>query len=165
MQDNIRFMQMMQHQYCGSCSMPVNLPKLIHENAARNIIIVNYHSPQGQNRAVVFCGKSCMNKFKEFGPIHCVVCESFRQNSKWDLVVRFDKWGEWASLRAICSEKCRNALKPHKKTEMTCNNCNKDRDIESLQRCKRCKIAVYCDKDCQKKHWVKQHQYLCEKRI
>lgn len=161
MQDNIRFMKKLQHQYCGTCSIAVNLPKLIQENKARQIIIVNYHSKRGQNRAVIFCGKDCMNRFTEFGPIHCVVCEGFRETSKWDLLVRFHKLGGWSSIRAVCSEKCHESLKPNKKDKMTCSFC-KSVHNQKLHRCSRCKSVVYCDKECQQKDWAR-HKFACDR--
>ena len=33
---------------------------------------------------------------------------------------------------------------------------------EPLQRCTKCKMAFYCDKDCQKEHWVKVHKDRCK---
>lgn len=163
MEDNVKFMQMMQHQYCGTCSVPVNLPKLIQNKKADQIIIVNYHSRKGQNRAVIFCSKDCMNRFTEFGPIHCVVCDNFRETSKWDFLVRFHKMGDWASVRAVCSEACNESLKADKKAKMTCKKCRTTFE-QKLSRCSRCKQAIYCNKACQVNDWP-NHRYLCDRHV
>ena len=38
----------------------------------------------------------------------------------------------------------------------------KEASSEPLQRCQKCKMAHYCDKDCQKEHWVKVHKERCK---
>ena len=40
-----------------------------------------------------------------------------------------------------------------------CNNCGKD---GSLQNCTKCKVAMYCSKECQVKDWEKKHKTHCK---
>ena len=168
MDDNIRFMRMLQHQYCGTCVRPVNLPLLIQRNECANIIIVNYHSPppQHQNRAVIFCCTDCQDRFKEFGPIHCVVCNKQRKTPKWDVEIVFEKLGGWRSIRGVCSKKCKNSIKKesaNKTKSITCWTCGKDhKGNELIPRCSRCKVARYCNIACQKRHWP-VHKHNCQK--
>lgn len=42
----------------------------------------------------------------------------------------------------------------------TCNACGDIKNEGQFKRCKQCKLARYCDKECQKKHW-KTHKKLC----
>ena len=47
-----------------------------------------------------------------------------------------------------------------------CANClifNWGYEDESLQRCSRCKVLVYCDKQCQQEHWRLVHKHHCKK--
>jgi hypothetical protein len=30
-----------------------------------------------------------------------------------------------------------------------------------MKACARCKVTVYCDADCQKRHWKKEHKHIC----
>jgi len=38
----------------------------------------------------------------------------------------------------------------------------KETSKDPLQRCAKCKVAYYCDKDCQTEHWVKVHKDKCK---
>lgn len=40
-----------------------------------------------------------------------------------------------------------------------CFNCGKEK--ESLSRCSKCKLALYCSKECQKESWISSHKGLC----
>ena len=43
-----------------------------------------------------------------------------------------------------------------------CNNCHKIDDKEHRHyQCNRCRQAIYCSKECQKKHWVASHKQNC----
>lgn len=48
-------------------------------------------------------------------------------------------------------------------TNPICENCLKKPPSVELNRCGRCYIAMYCSRECQKKHWEK-HKYRCCKR-
>lgn len=39
-----------------------------------------------------------------------------------------------------------------------CENCQ---IREGLKRCARCKLACYCSRECQKKHWKAGHKTNC----
>lgn len=43
---------------------------------------------------------------------------------------------------------------------VTCLNCGRLQCNQKLK-CSRCKKAYYCDTDCQKSHWHKEHKYHC----
>src|SRR5579872_5115623 len=42
-----------------------------------------------------------------------------------------------------------------------CGSCNKT--AEKLQKCTGCYFILYCDRDCQKKHWPK-HKLVCQQK-
>ena len=43
-----------------------------------------------------------------------------------------------------------------------CQSCNKKNAL--LKKCKGCKVAVYCSKRCQTRHWVSKHKFQCRNR-
>ena len=46
--------------------------------------------------------------------------------------------------------------------KMQCFGCGRARRLqESFRACSRCKVARYCCKDCQKKHWKEGHKKEC----
>ena len=38
----------------------------------------------------------------------------------------------------------------------------KESSKDPLQRCSKCKVAYYCDRDCQTEHWEKVHKEKCK---
>jgi hypothetical protein len=42
-----------------------------------------------------------------------------------------------------------------------CWTCGKNVSAEELKKCARCKVAKYCDKNCQKKDWTERHKVWC----
>ena len=49
-----------------------------------------------------------------------------------------------------------------------CANClvygwTQPEDLDTLQQCSRCKVLLYCDKECQKEHWMRVHKQHCKK--
>jgi hypothetical protein len=44
-----------------------------------------------------------------------------------------------------------------------CENCQKDLPTSELFECGKCKMSVYCSRDCQSSHWKTQHKNLCER--
>jgi hypothetical protein len=46
-----------------------------------------------------------------------------------------------------------------------CSGCDKQHvNSQKLKRCGWCRLAVYCDKSCQKKHWNEGHRSQCKKK-
>lgn len=43
-----------------------------------------------------------------------------------------------------------------------CASCGKLRDKGNYARCSKCKVFVYCDKECQTKHWKAEHKATCK---
>lgn len=43
-----------------------------------------------------------------------------------------------------------------------CSFCKRLSHKTPLSRCTRCKLVYYCDAECQKKHWVKEHKFVCK---
>ena len=43
-----------------------------------------------------------------------------------------------------------------------CSSCGACRPKNSYSVCGRCKVCVYCDKDCQLKHWKSEHKLCCK---
>lgn len=49
-----------------------------------------------------------------------------------------------------------------------CANClvfNWSSDEAALQQCSRCKVTVYCDRQCQEEHWLLLHREQCKKLV
>ena len=49
-----------------------------------------------------------------------------------------------------------------------CANClvfNWSSDEVALQQCSRCKVTVYCDRQCQEEHWLLVHKEQCKKLV
>jgi hypothetical protein len=44
-----------------------------------------------------------------------------------------------------------------------CNSCHKNLQEDLINRCSRCKVAIYCGRECQKKDWKAIHQKECHK--
>ena len=47
---------------------------------------------------------------------------------------------------------------------VTCANCDRLQCNNKRLKCSRCHIAYYCNKQCQRDHWKKQHKYHCRKQ-
>jgi hypothetical protein len=162
------FINSLRDQYCGTCGDTINLPDLISSGTkCENIIVVNYHNEESKNINVIFCCKDCLTNFEDFGDICCVVCNKIRETPKWDMKIKFEALGGWISVRAICSEKCQTLLKmdkfndPTMELKSSCWYCKKLHD-KILPRCSRCKVAIYCDRICQERHWNDHRLNSCD---
>lgn len=50
------------------------------------------------------------------------------------------------------------------RTVLTCNNCLKEERFEGeFSKCARCRMVVYCSKECQIENWEKDHKKECKK--
>lgn len=170
--DDSQLMDYLQKQVCAECENHVNLPQLIAEKKdCSGIIVINYHNDKKENKDVIFCSRSCFDEFMSYedlmGPIHCVVCDKHRESPKWDLKIKFEKLGGWLSIRSVCSEACQTILRttafkdPNCEFKMSCWYCKKLSN-EQLPRCSKCKVAHYCDRVCQNKHWTEGHKSNCQ---
>jgi hypothetical protein len=45
-----------------------------------------------------------------------------------------------------------------------CFCCGETRSENDLSRCSGCRLAYYCNKKCQKKHWKNGHKKVCKKK-
>ena len=45
-----------------------------------------------------------------------------------------------------------------------CQNCDKSMEYKALKKCRRCKLAQYCDRDCQLEDWS-EHKSYCNRTI
>jgi hypothetical protein len=45
-----------------------------------------------------------------------------------------------------------------------CCNCSKILSFGAYFRCSKCQVFVYCDKECQAKHWKKEHKSTCKQQ-
>lgn len=153
-------------QHCAGCSIEMDIPALIDAKSCEGLIIINYHNDKSENLNAVFCSKECLEGFDDFGPIHCVMCDGPRETPKWDMKIKFQKLGGWVSIRALCSEKCFTALKSSTMNDsamelkVACWYCDKLHE-KKMPFCGRCKVATYCDRVCQKRHWP-THKHNCE---
>jgi hypothetical protein len=167
-EDEEDFINSLRDQFCGTCGDSINLPELISKGQkCENVIVINYHNEESNNLNVIFCGKGCLETFDNFGEIHCVICNDIRETPKWDMKIKFEALGGWISVRAVCSEKCQLVLKQEKFNDPTmelkqsCWYCKKLYD-KQLPRCGRCKVAIYCDKVCQQRHWGDHRRNSCD---
>ena len=56
-------------------------------------------------------------------------------------------------MAACCSPRERNIEK--------CFNCRTIKDLKQLLKCSGCQIAMYCNKDCQKRDYSSRHKPIC----
>jgi hypothetical protein len=60
-----------------------------------------------------------------------------------------------------CLEKEYKRLR--RNTACVCYQCLKVIDCKQILQCSRCKVAQYCDAECQRLHWLSQHKEWCNK--
>jgi hypothetical protein len=53
--------------------------------------------------------------------------------------------------------------KMKKKSQQVCSHCQKDLDKDNLLTCSACNVAIYCGRECQRKHWKNGHKGECQK--
>jgi len=65
-----------------------------------------------------------------------------------------------ASLPQLTKE-CESLHHAEKERNPMCFLCGEQSTIEKLKRCSRCKLSLYCSKECQMAHWKDAHKKLC----
>ncbi|XP_061184709.1 uncharacterized protein LOC133192723 [Saccostrea echinata] len=76
--------------------------------------------------------------------------------NKIQLKSYFQKIKAYVSLKFSVS-----VNEPSTQTTSQCWECGKKSSHNVLKKCSRCKVAVYCSKDCQKRDWMNIHKELC----
>lgn len=46
-------------------------------------------------------------------------------------------------------------------SNFNCSHCETKMNIKDLKQCSRCKLALYCSKECQLKDWYDYHKQIC----
>jgi hypothetical protein len=128
---------------------------------ADNMVLFNFHS--GENMTILLCSKSCTDQFVFPMACGCVICDKMCTDAHWFVNMKFINLGGWMSMKACCSEDCKNRILSEQTDEIgfqyVCWACKKPSKTQ-IKRCGRCRIAYYCDQECQKKHWL-EHKKTC----
>lgn len=118
--------------------------------------------------------KKCVNKVEGSfvnESIGCMWCTNkLNLESKDKLVLDISVCSENNNIKfvyVLCSGKCKLKLwdfyNKKKKEGMECSSIcfNCKISTEKMFRCGKCKLAIYCSEDCQKKHWIVEHKEVC----
>lgn len=147
--------------HCHICNKAVDFEQVPVPDA-NGAVMFNFRSPQ--NKVVLLCSEQCRLAYK-MPFCACVVCSEFCFEDCWYVHMKFVKLGGWTSIKAVCSERCRNVVLEKETTEIevrfACWFCKKLSETK-LKKCGKCHLALYCDQECQKKHWP-IHKMACGK--
>jgi len=96
------------------------------------------------------------------------ICSSGQLGCPEDCQKHIVKGAIWLFCGKSCQDKMRNTLYGAKDSQLgvvtriqVCSGCKKRYvNKPKLQRCGRCKLAMYCNRDCQLKHW-RAHKNNC----
>lgn len=76
----------------------------------------------------------------------------------------FDQARTSPEIRLLLHKANRDADSSAAKRAASCANCGKV--VEKMKRCGRCRVTLYCGKECQKEHWTKGgHKKRCEEGV
>eukprot|EP01084_Bolivina_argentea_P121312 214964_1 len=133
---------------CLECSEEYRNVSIVQEQLQYRT--VNIQDQTGATTIVLLCedmNKIELKRFVEFGfdknKVLIIIlkrCQKFEDGTLWAVGI--------VEIETICRGKHRR-----------CNTCNR-MDIR-LKVCKRCKLAYYCNRKCQKRSWNTQHRYYC----
>jgi hypothetical protein len=148
---------------CATCKKEVDLGQSP-VPAADALILFNFRTfPGNQNAVHLICSKECQLQY--IRPIHgCVVCGRLCAGDKWYVHVKFVNLGGWTSVRAACAETCHKTILREDTGEIdfryACWFCKKMSETKP-KRCAKCRLAYYCNQECQKQHWP-THKHECK---
>ena len=152
---------------CDICKKRLNFENI--NESKENVLIINYYDLLISEFCVVItCSIQCEKEFnkRSINLPGCVQCKSVCVTNKWDFDLKFINQGGWTSTKFMCSEKCRKEFFKEAKKDEELNPCYqcafcKKYTKETMKKCLGCKIAYYCDKDCQRSDWAK-HKIVCK---
>lgn len=151
---------------CIHCDKLIDLIRGEHVNDVSDVRIFNWLTDHKENKSAMFCSEKCYDEDKTFKPaeMHCVVCGKLAQ-AKWIVYLKFIKLGGYMSYRSACSEVCKyKVLQEAEETgpiHRSCWSCRATIPQGKSMRCSQCKIAYYCNVECQKKDWL-THKEKCK---
>jgi hypothetical protein len=99
------------------------------------------------------------------------LCTSGAKGCGQDCQDHIIRGANWLFCGDVCKNRFRSILYGPKDAHLgpitriqVCSGCDKQHvNNTKLQRCSRCKLAVYCGKECQLKHWRSGHKSICKK--
>lgn len=160
------------NQCCHICSKKIDF-SLVPVPDADDVIMLNYHAPRNmvqvalgepiRNVVIILCSKRCKERYR-MEVCDCVACGSLCIVDKWYVHTKFVKLGGWTSIKAVCSERCRQHVLDNETKEIELKYCCwycKKLSSERIKKCGKCHLALYCNGECQRNHW-KIHQLECK---
>jgi hypothetical protein len=146
---------------CAICEAEVNFGVNPLPNGDE-VVMFNHHTDE--NEVDIFCSKKCQNQFAT--PLSgCIVCDQVCLTDRWFVHVKFVNLGGWTSVKAVCSEECNRRVLTEDAVDIdiryVCWNCKKMHE-KKPPNCGRCKLAYYCNQNCQRQHWS-SHKTDCKK--
>lgn len=144
---------------CDECSKLINFE---HYDTLDEVKLFNWNNENGQNVTSTFCSNKCLKDSLAPSNMFCVICNTVCSEKKWFVECKFVKIGNWLSVKSVCSENCRQVILDRDTSDIelkkVCCYCKSLKDTMKI--CGKCKIAYYCDINCQKSHW-KIHKPNC----
>lgn len=153
---------------CSICKIPLDFGNI--NQSKEKVLMINYYDIlTNNNRVVITCSDECEKEFNKSDAINhqgCIVCKSFCIDDKWNFDLKFINQGGWTSSKFMCSEKCRKEFFKEIKKDEELNPCYqcafcKNYTKNSMKKCSKCRIAYYCNLDCQKSDWA-NHKINCK---
>ncbi len=128
--------------------------------------VIEWKSDTKNDCKAQFCSEACFDSDKTFIPddMHCVLCAK-EYDPKWMVVVKYTQLGQWVYFRATCGEECHLKLLELESKDgnlhKQCWTCKRQIPEGHAKMCSRCKVAWYCNEECQMGNWMK-HKQVCK---